>query len=259
MTLKSIKDDIIRAIFEGVITIDRLSDDLFYLTYLKLRQGIDDFMPDIDMESVDWATKYELANNIYLFSGAKSYKNIWDIQKNIFDEKGMKRSFAKFEELVSPIYDTYNVHWLKTEFETAYAGARQAAQWIDIKQKSKTLPYLEYQTANDERVRPSHAELDGIIKKVDDPFWDTFYPPNGFNCRCIVIQHAEAEETELTPQRIEKLGNNIDDLFTMNVGKDHYIFDSKHKYFNANTLPPKLREHFKVQRAKRFGFTQKLF
>lgn len=259
MTIKSIKNDIIRGVYNGIITISRLPETLFNLNYFKMREGIDKYLSDIDLESADWATKYELASNIYLFSGAKNYKNIWDIQKNILDEKGIKRSFSKFFDKVSPIYDTYNVNWLKSEFETAYAGASQAAKWIDIKKNKETLPYLKYQTMNDGRVRPEHIVLDGIVKKIDDPFWDSSYPPNGFNCRCIVVQLAEAEETEISSERAKELQNGIDPLFRMNVGEDNYIFDSKSKYFNANTLPPKLRDHFKVQRAKRFGFTTKLF
>ncbi|MGL4388937.1 MAG: hypothetical protein ACRCTJ_06060, partial [Brevinema sp.] len=28
--------------------------------------------------------------------------------------------------------------------------------------------------------------LNGVIRKYDDPFWKSHYPPNGFRCRCIV-------------------------------------------------------------------------
>ena len=52
------------------------------------------------------------------------------------------------------------------------------------------MPYLEYTAVMDDRTRDEHAALDGHIYPIDDPFWQTFYPPNGFNCRCNVIQHS---------------------------------------------------------------------
>lgn len=44
-----------------------------------------------------------------------------------------------------------------------------------------------YVTVGDDRVRPTHAALDGVTLPKDDPFWNTLYPPNGYNCRCQAI------------------------------------------------------------------------
>jgi len=49
------------------------------------------------------------------------------------------------------------------------------------------MPYLQYNSAKDERVRSSHKSLDGKIYPVDSEVWDEIYPPNGFNCRCYVV------------------------------------------------------------------------
>ncbi len=259
MTYKELKEAVLPLVYDGIITVGSLSVELFKYTYFKLRAGIDKFFPTEDFENPDFMVKVKLAQNVYLFSGAKTYKNIWDLQKLIVDDKGFKRSFDEFYNLASKVFDQYNVNWLKTEFETAYTSAKQAAHWQRIIKDKDHMPYLKYVTAGDERVRPSHAALDGIVKKVTDPFWNTFYPPNGFNCRCIVIQLDEAEETSLTKTEIEQLTNDVDPLFRMNSGKHEYIFSSKHKYFNANTLPPKLRDHFKVERSRNFGFKVPLF
>lgn len=47
-------------------------------------------------------------------------------------------------------------------------------------------PYWEYDAVNDSRTRPSHLELDGKVFPADSPFWDIWYPPNGYRCRCTV-------------------------------------------------------------------------
>lgn len=42
--------------------------------------------------------------------------------------------------------------------------------------------WFEYVTMHDDRVRPSHAALDGTTWRIDDPLAPV--PPIGYNCRC---------------------------------------------------------------------------
>jgi hypothetical protein len=42
--------------------------------------------------------------------------------------------------------------------------------------------YFKYHTMHDDRVRPSHAALDGTVWKVGDPFAPV--PPIAYGCRC---------------------------------------------------------------------------
>lgn len=55
---------------------------------------------------------------------------------------------------------------------------------VDILSNNNEIKYYEYITMRDERVRPTHRDMDGRIYKVNDPIWNTWFPPNGFNCRC---------------------------------------------------------------------------
>jgi hypothetical protein len=52
-----------------------------------------------------------------------------------------------------------------------------------------------YDAINDSRTRPTHRALDNVIRHIDDPFWDTYYPPNGFRCRCSTISLTENQAT----------------------------------------------------------------
>ena len=47
-------------------------------------------------------------------------------------------------------------------------------------------PYWQYDAVNDSKTRPSHLAMDGRVFMADDPIWDTWFPPNGFKCRCTV-------------------------------------------------------------------------
>lgn len=49
------------------------------------------------------------------------------------------------------------------------------------------LPFWQYLTVGDDRVRPSHAILDKFTALAADPVWKRIYPPRGRSCRCIVI------------------------------------------------------------------------
>ncbi|HEP9359748.1 TPA: minor capsid protein, partial [Pseudomonas aeruginosa] len=44
----------------------------------------------------------------------------------------------------------------------------------------------------DGKTRPSHAALNGVVYRHDDPVWSSIYPPNGFNCRCRVTAISES-------------------------------------------------------------------
>ncbi len=79
----------------------------------------------------------------------------------------------------------------RTNVQTAYSTGRYK-QMVDQKD---AFPYWEYDAVNDSRTRPTHAALDGKVFPADHPFWDTWYPPNGYNCRCGVnpVHRHEAE------------------------------------------------------------------
>lgn len=47
---------------------------------------------------------------------------------------------------------------------------------------------LQYRTQNDDKVRPEHAAILGVTLTPAYPFWEEFYPTNGWDCRCTVVQ-----------------------------------------------------------------------
>lgn len=62
--------------------------------------------------------------------------------------------------------------------------AFQAANWQTAQEDTDTT-HLQYLTMEDERVRDTHAALDGIILPKGDPFWNKHYPPWEWGCRCL--------------------------------------------------------------------------
>lgn len=72
-----------------------------------------------------------------------------------------------------------------------------AAKWEDFMQDGDRYN-LQYRTQRDKRVRPAHAALDRVTLPITDPFWQDYFPPNGWNCRCTVVQVLK-EKYPVTP------------------------------------------------------------
>lgn len=75
----------------------------------------------------------------------------------------------------------------RTNLQTAFLAGRYG-QMIENVTGSAAFarPYWQYVAVMDLRTRPAHAAMNGLVFRYDDPFWDHFFPPNGFNCRCTV-------------------------------------------------------------------------
>jgi SPP1 gp7 family putative phage head morphogenesis protein len=81
-----------------------------------------------------------------------------------------------------------SVRRLKTIFRTNIKTAYAAGHWAQIVDQARTAPYLMYDAVDDGATREEHAQWDGKVFSVDDEFWQTWFPPNGWNCRCSVVQ-----------------------------------------------------------------------
>jgi SPP1 gp7 family putative phage head morphogenesis protein len=79
-----------------------------------------------------------------------------------------------------------NFH-LETVFRTNMQISYGTGRRRQMEEVSDLLPFWEYSAVADDRTRPTHRALDGIILPADNPFWNEHFPPWGFNCRCTAI------------------------------------------------------------------------
>ena len=150
---------------------------------------------------------------------------------------------------------------LKTIFRTNMQSSYSVGHWQQIQDNADTAPWLLYDAVDDHRTRQEHAVLDGTLLKVDDPFWQQYYPPNGWNCRCSAIQLSETEKKEYglkknappkVPDRkwtnprtgkMSKIPENLDPGWDINMGQ-------LHSNALAKTLAEKTAALEAVQKAK---------
>jgi len=84
---------------------------------------------------------------------------------------------------------------LETIFRTNLQSAYQAGRYAQMQRVAEDRPYWRYTAVNDSRTRPTHRGMHGLVYPADHPFWDTYYPPNGYRCRCSV-QSLSARQVE---------------------------------------------------------------
>jgi len=98
------------------------------------------------------------------------------------------RDFKKAvkETMTKRGWEGLNPYRLDTIFRTNIQAAYQAGHYERQTAVAGNLPFWQYVAVMDGRTRPAHAAMNGRVLRSDDPFWQTSYPPNGFNCRCTV-------------------------------------------------------------------------
>lgn len=109
-----------------------------------------------------------------------------------------------------------------------------AAKWEDFMQDGDRYN-LQYRTQRDKRVRPTHATLDRVTLPITAPFWQDYFPPNGWNCRCTVVQVLK-EKYPVTPHdEAMTLGEEVTagdtrGIFHFNPGIEQKAFPDYNPY-----------------------------
>lgn len=195
-----------------------------------------------------------LENNAFIFSGLKTYHSLNEVGLSLIGDDGGIKPFEKFHEDVAKIDAKYNRNYLYAEYNHAVTSSQMAAKWHDFQQDGDRYN-LQYRTANDERVREEHQRLHNITLPVSDLFWEQFMPPNGWNCRCVVVQVRKGRYPESDSQQAVGIGEEITEepkkrIFRFNPGKELKVFPDKHPY---NKAPQKAKEQILQLAKERFS------
>lgn len=178
--------------------------------------------------------RQSLQHSDYVFSGIKTFHELHEAFPSLLDSNGNRKPFEQFLNDVRAIDTTYNQNYLRAEYNFCQASAQMAANWEQIEADGDRYN-LQYRTANDERVREEHRALHGVTLPPSDPFWQTYYPPNGWNCRCTAVQvrkskYPETPHDEAMQRGIQALAKDKRGIFQFNSGQQRKTFPDYNPY-----------------------------
>lgn len=206
--------------------------DLINQTYKVLNSAITD--NDIPPEMLQ-----KMQEDTFIFSGLKTHAQLLEASSMLLDDEGKIKSFNAFANDFNKINKDYNQNYLEAEHQFAISSSQSAANWAALDPDGRY--YLQYRTANDDRVREQHRVLQDTTLPKDDSFWLSYYPPNGWRCRCHVVEVLKAkyplsdskkaiENGERATTQIGKDGKNRLAIFRFNPGAEQKVFPPKHPY-----------------------------
>lgn len=166
-----------------------------------------------------------LTRSNYIFSGMKTFHELNEAFPSLLDSNGNRKTFEAFLNDVRKIDNTYNSNYLRAEYNFVQSSAEMAAKWEQFSEDGDRYN-LQYRTANDGKVRPEHAALNGVTLPPSAPFWEEYYPPNGWNCRCTVVQVRKSKypatpHDEAMALGEEALQRDTKGIFHFNPGKEN--------------------------------------
>jgi len=89
---------------------------------------------------------------------------------------------------------------MRTQTQLAFAAGM--SMYERTPEISEILWGYKYVTVGDDRVRESHIGLDGVTLPKEDSFWRANKPPNGWACRCQLIQVFRPRKKVAAPNQV---------------------------------------------------------
>lgn len=198
---------------------------------LVFDNAVDTALKEVPLDEV---SVQRLKESNYVFSGIKTFHELKETFPSLLDEDGNRKPFERFLNDVQKVHKTYNMQYLRTEYNFAHASALMAARWKKFEQDGDRY-LLQYRTMYDKRVRRTHRMMHNITLPITSPFWDKYFPPNGWNCRCTVVQvrkgkYPVSDETEAMNLGSQATAGKYQEMFMFNPGKRMTCFPAYNGY-----------------------------
>jgi len=177
---------------------------------LTFKEQIDFFREKVNLSTSTWTDIYR-ANHDYAFvvAGAVKRDLLADlrgaVEKSIANGTTLEQFRKDFDQIVVKHGWQYNgergwrtnVIW-ETNLRQSYNAGREA-QMADPELR-KRRPYGLYRHGDSAHPRPQHLAWNGTTLPLDDPWWSTHTPQNGWGCKCkkFMLSARDVERQRLT-------------------------------------------------------------
>lgn len=159
--------------------------------YLPFAEAADFFAKKIKLPSSGWTDIWQEQNSqAFVVAGATLDALVEDFYNAIAKAKEAG-GFAEFKKAFPQIVGKHGwAHngspgWRsKIIYDTNVAQAYNAGREQQMQAVKHLRPYGLYDHTSIEHPRLEHKAWDGMIVPLDDPWWDTHTPQNGWGCKC---------------------------------------------------------------------------
>ncbi|MFR9545338.1 MAG: phage minor head protein [Rikenellaceae bacterium] len=219
-------------LFSGAMLTEDPVRSLIDATSTHLYKGID---RGLEQSAPSELLVSKLKESARVFSGFKTLHEMNEAAALLLDEKGYIKPFERFSKDVQTINSKYNKSYLRTEYEFTVASSQMAAKWEEQQDDGGGRYLLQYRTMGDKKVRADHVKLDGVTLAPSDPFWESYYPPNGWGCRCTVVKvratkYPATDSEDAMTAGAEATKGKYSDMFRFNPGKHKTVYPAHNSY-----------------------------
>ncbi|SDI83724.1 Phage Mu protein F like protein [Pseudomonas flavescens] len=161
---------------------------------IPFREQIDYFKNKIDLPTSSWTDIYQQEHDYaFVVAGANKRALLADLRgavEKVITSGGTLEQFRQnFDKVVEQHGWQYNGGrgWrtrviYETNLRQSYNAGREAQMADPALRKRR--PYGLYRHGDSANPRPQHLAWNGLVLPLDDPFWATHSPQNGWGCKC---------------------------------------------------------------------------
>lgn len=141
-------------------------------------------------ETIEEITEEIRSNSIWLKKSTDlemTTKLFNNMKKSLENGTTFKDWIKDSEEVIDKLGLGEQGYYLENVYRTNMSSQYSIGNYKQMKEVEDDFPYWQYNAVGDNRTTKICQSLHGKIYKSDDTFWNTYYPPNHYQCRSTVI------------------------------------------------------------------------
>lgn len=169
----------------------------------RWREAIDNISERTPVTREVWDALEEAARlRAFTVSGLASVALVSEVHEAITRAVAEGTTLAEFKAAVGPALEAAwgkaNAPRLETIFRTNVQTAYNAARHAEMSRPAvrAARPFWRFVSILDGRTTETCAPLNNVVRPVNDPFWQTSWPPLHFNCRSTVVSLSRSQAAE---------------------------------------------------------------
>ena len=202
LDLSILEDDLIISFIKGFtnnksITYGEVINE-FNPFKMKFDEAIKSFLDKTPIlyDEIEEITQLVRSNFVWLKKSTdlEATTRLFDNMKKSMEEGTTFKQWLKdCEETINKLGLGEQGYYLENVYRTNMMTEYSIGNYKQQMECIEDYPYWEYCAIEDNRTSTLCKNLDGVVKRFDDPFWSAYYPPNHYQCRSSVISRSKEE------------------------------------------------------------------